>query len=131
MPGNLLALTDPPAPANAHPNPKRPGLAVSALLAALVFLSFPDATSGWLRNWLIQNLGFAAGWLLNAMAPLSILAILLWLGFFGALHQRKRRSRPGNAVTVAGSSSRGDDAGECRKAATAAGAPAARALHRR
>jgi len=62
-------------------NRKRPRLAVSALLTALVFMSFPDATSGWLCIWLTRNLGYAAGWLLNAMASLSILAILLWLGF--------------------------------------------------
>jgi len=59
----------------------RPKLAASALLAALVFLSFSDATSGWLCDWFARNLGFAAGWLMAAMPSFSILAILLWLGF--------------------------------------------------
>jgi hypothetical protein len=78
-------------------NRKRPRLAVSALLAALVFMSFPDATSGWLCNWLTRNLGFAAGWLLNAMASLSILAILLWLGFSARFTVG---AEPANAETV-------------------------------
>lgn len=60
---------------------KRQGRAVPALLAALVFMSFPDSTLGWLYNWLTRNLGFAVGWLATAMPSFSILAILLWLGF--------------------------------------------------
>jgi uncharacterized membrane protein len=62
---------------------ERPSLAAPALLAALVFLSFSDATAGWLYDWLRGNLGFTAGWLLAAMPSFSILAILLWLGCSG------------------------------------------------
>ncbi|MGA2150462.1 MAG: hypothetical protein ABSH49_36545, partial [Bryobacteraceae bacterium] len=64
---------------------KRPRLAATALLAALVFLSFPDSTFLWMYNWFARNLGFAAGWLMAAMPSFSILAILLWLGFSARL----------------------------------------------
>lgn len=56
--------------------PKR----TAALLAALVCLSLPDAAFFLMYNWLTRTLGFAAGWLLDALPPFSILAILLWLG---------------------------------------------------
>ncbi len=60
---------------------KRPGLAVTGLLAALVFMSFSEATFVWLYGWLTRNLGFLTAWLMAAMPSFSILAILLWLGF--------------------------------------------------
>lgn len=59
----------------------RPRLAVSALLAALVFMSISNAT----LDWLTQNLGFWTGWLMAAMPSFSILAILLWLDFSARL----------------------------------------------
>jgi hypothetical protein len=59
---------------------RRPRLAVSALLAALVFMSFPDSTFLWMYDWLTRRLGFSAGWLLAAMPSFSLMAILLWIG---------------------------------------------------
>jgi hypothetical protein len=59
---------------------RRPRLAVTALLAALVFMSFPDSTFLWMHDWLTRRLGFANGWLLAAMPSFSLMAILLWLG---------------------------------------------------
>jgi len=56
-----------------------PAWAPPALLAALLFLSVPDATLFWAYGWLARNLGFAAAWLGAAMSSLSILAILFWL----------------------------------------------------
>jgi hypothetical protein len=60
---------------------KRPRLAVPGLFAALVFMSLSEATFVGLYSWLTRNLGFFAAWLMAAMPSLSILAILLWLGF--------------------------------------------------
>ncbi len=59
---------------------QRPAWAVPALLAALLLMSFPESSFGWLYNWLTRSVGFAAGWLMAAMPSLAILAILVWLG---------------------------------------------------
>ncbi len=58
---------------------KRPAWAVSALLAVLAFMSFSDATSASVSQWLALKLGFPAGWLATALPSFSIMAILLWL----------------------------------------------------
>jgi hypothetical protein len=44
-------------------------------------MSLSEATFVGLYSWLTRNLGFFAAWLMAAMPSLSILAILLWLGF--------------------------------------------------
>jgi hypothetical protein len=76
---------------------KRPMLAVPALLAALVFMSFSEATFFWMYNWLARHLGFAAAWLLSAMPSFSILAILLWLGLSANL---RAGAEPANLDTA-------------------------------
>jgi hypothetical protein len=75
---------------------KRPRLAATALLAALVFMSFPESTFLWMYDWLARNLGFAAGRLLNAMPSFSILAVLLWL----RLSARLTGAEPANVKAV-------------------------------
>jgi hypothetical protein len=58
---------------------ERPAWAVSALLAALAFMSFSDSTSVTISQWLATRLGFPIGWLVTALPSFSIMAIMLWL----------------------------------------------------
>lgn len=59
---------------------RRPAWAVSALLAALFFMSFSASTSVSVSSWLTLRPGFVISWLVTAMPSFSIMAVLLWLG---------------------------------------------------
>lgn len=58
---------------------RRPAWAVSALLTALVFMSFSDSTSVAVSNWIASKWGFVIGWLVMEMPSFSIMALLPWL----------------------------------------------------